>query len=644
MRITTKMMQRTSLRNLNINKSREQKLTNQLSTGKKITRPSDDPIVAIRSLKLNSSLDKIDQYYEKNVSDADSWLELTLTSISSVNTILSEDIRKNLISVSNSYKTAEDREAIIKNLKQAVSEIYSIGNTDSAGRSIFTGYRTDMPLTMKADKTEKNVITEQVTNAALDKFTFVKTGDLKTINEGNFKDIDTSEYKVNTEEIYRVRLAYDKVDVKQKVDADGNPVLDADGNPVYESNIDIGYMTDAKTNGNSAMISTGTGTTSYATFATVSVDTDKIPNEAVFKIDDIEYRVVKGKSLDVTTSPSAPALPADIKLSFEEDGTIKMTNENTVPKETASIGSQVTKNADGENVVSFDKKFKTSLEISNVFPTGTDEAYLSVVGEGNADTISFIAETGELLLGKNVQEALSKLSSDTELRLTYEKSEWKRDDLDPVHYFYTERTAKGADGREKTINYNENFLVNPGADGKQIIEYDVGNNQSLRVNTTADEVFTHDMGRDMNEVINMLNEYGTLQECFNTVDKLIKSEKYTGDDLTKLENHKKALEETMTRVLDKLNKRCDALIKDCDGYFEKAQLAETDAGSRGSRLKLIENRLEMQQANFGELVSENEDADYTDLIIQLKSVQMTYNAALSSISYVMQTSLLDFIR
>ena len=44
MRITTKMMQNTSLRNLNINKARQEMLTNQMSTGKKITRPSDDPV------------------------------------------------------------------------------------------------------------------------------------------------------------------------------------------------------------------------------------------------------------------------------------------------------------------------------------------------------------------------------------------------------------------------------------------------------------------------------------------------------------------------------------------------------------------------------------------------------------------------
>ena len=143
----------------------------------------------------------------------------------------------------------------------------------------------------------------------------------------------------------------------------------------------------------------------------------------------------------------------------------------------------------------------------------------------------------------------------------------------------------------------------------------------------------------------MLEEYGTYQNSLQEVEKLINSEQYNGTEYEqKLTRQKEALEEAMTRVLDKINKRCDELVEDCDGFFAKTQLAETDCGARLSRLRMVQSRLEMQQTNFGELVSENEDADYTDLVIQLKSIDMTYQAALSSISYTMQTSLLDFIR
>ncbi len=650
MRITSKMMQATSLRNLNINKALQEKLTNQMSTGKKITRPSDDPVIAIRSLKLNSSLDKIDQYYEKNASDAESWLELTESALSTVNEILTKDIRNNIISAKSSYKTAEDREAVITHLRKAIEEIYSTGNADSGGRSIFTGYRTDMPLSLTAAKNEYNRITEQFRNDTIDKMTFVFAGDLGTINEGNFQDVDVEKLEISSNEIYRKQLAYGDLDLKQKVDADGKPL-----DPIeYESNIDIGYMSDAKFDGTGVKIAT-TSVSAY-----VTIDTGKIPNEAVFKVTDssvnppvtADFRIKKGQSTPIDNNGQPittwPGNLGNVAFSYGDDGTIKMANNNLEPKETASIGSSVTKDAKGKNVVEFDKKFKTSftIEDENIYASGSNDAYMSVVGDANKNKISYIAETGELVFGDAIAERFKHLPADTELRVTYDKSEWKKGDLDPVHYFYTEREGKTASGKDKILVFNDNFLDDPSKNGKQIIEYDVGNNQSLQVNTTADEAFSHALGRDVEEVISMLEEYGRYQSSLAEVEKLINSEKYDGDEELKsqLTRQKELLGEAMTRVLDKINKRCDELAKDCDGYFAETQLAGTDCGARLARLRLVQNRLEMQQTNFGELVSENEDADYTDLVIQMKSIEMTYQAALSSISYTMQTSLLDFIR
>lgn len=643
MRITTKMMQNTSLRNLNINKALQEKLTNQMSTGKKITRPSDDPVIAIRSLKLNFTLDKIDQYYEKNASDAQSWLELTESALSTVNKILTNDIRNNIISAKSSYKTVKDREAVITHLRKAMEEIYATGNADSGGRSIFTGYRTDMPLTLTAPKKEYNRITEQFTNDTIDKVTFVDAGDISTINEGNFKDVDVEgDFEISSNEIYRKRLAYGDLDLKKVLDANGKPL-----DPVqYESNIDIGYMSDAKFDGTGVKMST-TSVSAY-----VTVNADKIPSEAVFTVnvagDTYTVTIPKGKdSTDPNATITPAGLPAGITFSYGDDGTIKIANDNLEPKETATIGTNITKDAKGKNVVEFDKKYETSftIEPGNIFASGSNDAYRSVVGDANTNKISYIAETGEILFGEAIAERFKHLPADTEMRVSYEKSDWKKGDLDPVHYFYTEREGKTASGKDKILVFNENFLDDPSKNGKQIIEYDVGNNQTLQVNTTADEAFTHALGRDVEEVISMLEEYGRYQSSLQEVEKLIESEKYNGtDDELKLTRQKEALEEAMTRVLDKITKRCDELIEDCDGFFAKTQLAETDCGARLARLKLTQNRLEMQQTNFGELVSENEDADYTDLVIQLKSIEMTYQAALSSISYVMQTSLLDFIR
>ena len=84
MRITNKIMQRNNLSNINTNKILEDKLTGQLSSEKKIIRPSDDPVIAIRALRLRSNVTEVTQYYSKNIPDAESWLKVTEDALSSL--------------------------------------------------------------------------------------------------------------------------------------------------------------------------------------------------------------------------------------------------------------------------------------------------------------------------------------------------------------------------------------------------------------------------------------------------------------------------------------------------------------------------------------------------------------------------------
>ena len=77
MRITNKVMQNNALANINRNKVLQDDLNNQIATGKKIMKPSDDPVVAIRALRLRSDVSQVSQYYEKNIPDAQAWLSIT---------------------------------------------------------------------------------------------------------------------------------------------------------------------------------------------------------------------------------------------------------------------------------------------------------------------------------------------------------------------------------------------------------------------------------------------------------------------------------------------------------------------------------------------------------------------------------------
>ena len=94
MRITNKIISNNSVTNINRNKVLEDKINTQLSTGSKISRPSDDPVVAIRALRLRTNLSQVNQYYKKNVPDAESWLDITESAITKVVDIVSDFYKK----------------------------------------------------------------------------------------------------------------------------------------------------------------------------------------------------------------------------------------------------------------------------------------------------------------------------------------------------------------------------------------------------------------------------------------------------------------------------------------------------------------------------------------------------------------------
>ena len=145
MRITSKVIQNNALSNINTNKILQDKLNNQMSTEKKINRPSDDPVIAIRALRLRTNVSQITQYYEKNAPDAESWMKVTEDALSTVSSVITDMIEQ-CGKGANEKLTSEDRQTILDALNQLRDEVYATGNADYAGRSVFTGYRTETTL------------------------------------------------------------------------------------------------------------------------------------------------------------------------------------------------------------------------------------------------------------------------------------------------------------------------------------------------------------------------------------------------------------------------------------------------------------------------------------------------------------------
>ncbi|MBQ5376152.1 MAG: hypothetical protein IIU45_04700, partial [Lachnospiraceae bacterium] len=88
MRITNKIMQNNTRTNVNTTKVNEDILSTQMSTGKKNVRPSDDPVTAIRALRLRSDVSQLTQFYKNNIPDADAWLNVTSDALHQVSEVI----------------------------------------------------------------------------------------------------------------------------------------------------------------------------------------------------------------------------------------------------------------------------------------------------------------------------------------------------------------------------------------------------------------------------------------------------------------------------------------------------------------------------------------------------------------------------
>lgn len=529
MRITNKIMQNNNLTNINTNKILQDKLSTQMSTQKKINKPSDDPVVAIRALRLRSNVTEATQYYSKNIPDAESWLNVTEGALKNSAEVITSMIGQ-CTKAANGDLTSSDREIILEQLKALRDEIYSTADVDYAGRYVFAGYRTDTSISFQKAETMQYTITEQLDNTAIDSLTFIKTTataggntvDINDINSTNYDSIAVAEADISSSEVHRIRLAYTDL------------------------------------------------------------------------------------------------------------------SDGMVPSITKVTGKDADGNVTTEDVVTADK-------VITVHSYDVPTAY--ELAGANADNVYFIPETGELMLGDNVyskmmaykDEASTSTVDEGEIRITYEKKEWLKGDLRPEHYYAC--TTTDADGNQ--IDYNQDYLT--GSDvAKQVIEYDVGFSQTIRVNTTADEVFDPGIGREVDDLVGVLENVQNLESVASKLKELLENE----TDETKiatLQSRLDAANKALTLTKDKMQKMFEHGITTMQGYLDANSLAITNCGTRSSKLELIENRMKNQKTTFETLKSENEDIDITEVAIQLNSAELTYQAALMATGKVMQTNLLNFI-
>lgn len=144
MRITQTMLSNNMLRNLNSSYLKMGKLQEQLSSGSKLTKPSDDPVASVKGMGYRTTLAKNEQY-TRNMNEVNSWLDTIDSTLSEVNKAL-QRVKDIVTQAANDTNTPEDREAMQKEVDQLRMQIRDLANTQQGGKYLFAGTATDQPL------------------------------------------------------------------------------------------------------------------------------------------------------------------------------------------------------------------------------------------------------------------------------------------------------------------------------------------------------------------------------------------------------------------------------------------------------------------------------------------------------------------
>ncbi|UII55615.1 flagellar hook-associated protein FlgL [Cytobacillus spongiae] len=141
MRVTQNMLIRNNLSYISNNYERYGEIQDQINTNKKITRPSQDPVVAIKGMRYRSQVVEVEQF-KRNLSEAYSWMDNADATLDETTNVLHR-IKELTIQASNETYTPDQRDGVAKEINELLSHLESLANTRVNNKYIFNGTDTN---------------------------------------------------------------------------------------------------------------------------------------------------------------------------------------------------------------------------------------------------------------------------------------------------------------------------------------------------------------------------------------------------------------------------------------------------------------------------------------------------------------------
>ncbi len=641
MRVTNNMIANNTVFNMQRSISRLLELQVQLSSGRQINKPSDDPIGIQRDLNYRTELTKNAQYQNNN-QQALTWMQNYDSSLGDLKDLYSS-AKEIAIAMANGTYDEITRRGSAEEISSILDQMLQLANTEQEGRYVFSGYRTDQkalvnstngvvyrgdqgqidyqiesksrmtvnlagsdvflkPLSVIGENADLNV---QVTNSTL----------LADLHGGNGIDLTAGTFTISNENL----------GINATIDISGATTVGDLFDPATGINAQLAAagITNMEVKlgeeGNNLLVdTTKSGLISNVTRI------DKLNDGNGIDMANGKFVVSDGGSVYVEIDINGSANVDDIITNFNSQMTAAGHPAVTMSLNAAGTGLQID---DGSGIPGLRIE-----DISNLSSTALDLGIVGMIGTG--------------LTGKDldpmenfmIDETTGTTAADLGIRgaLSTDKS---GEDLNPILLATSNlselKNGLGFDLGRIMIHHGDNT-----------VSFDLSSPTIVTIQDVIDTI--NGSGLDITASINASSTGIQIENNDPTVSLIIEDEansvlaKDLGiwgstDIMGSIILLQKSLENNDQDGTGRLLENLDLGIQ----HFLNHRAS---VGSKAIRLESTASHLIDMKLSFTKLLSETEDADITELATALASQESNYQASLAATARIIQPSLLDFLR
>lgn len=141
MRVTQSMMQNNMMNNLFKSQAAMNKYLNQVQTGERIERPSDDPVIAMKGMSYRTALKEIEQY-QRNADGIRSWMDNADDALDKGTQVM-QRLEELAVQASTGTNSEDEHTAIKAEVEELEKQLIEVANTRVNGKYIFNGTDTN---------------------------------------------------------------------------------------------------------------------------------------------------------------------------------------------------------------------------------------------------------------------------------------------------------------------------------------------------------------------------------------------------------------------------------------------------------------------------------------------------------------------